>query len=64
MLGSGESILLFFWWVFGYLGRCVWNLSDQQDAVSPVSSYTTIFHVLYLLLSILVSIVMIAVITE
>ena len=25
------------------LGRCGWNLTDQQDEVSPVSSYATIF---------------------
>ena len=27
----------------GYLGRCGWNLSDPQDAVSPASSYAAIF---------------------
>ena len=27
----------------GYLGRCVWNLSDPQDAVSSASSCATIF---------------------
>ena len=30
-LGSGESILLVFWWFYGLFSRFGWNLSDQQD---------------------------------
>ena len=29
--------------LLGYLGRCGWNLSDQQDEVSPAPSYASIF---------------------
>ena len=31
-LGSGDSVLLVSSGFLGYLGRCRWNLSDQQDA--------------------------------
>ena len=34
------SLLEVFWVI--YLGRCGWNLSDQQDVVSPASSYAAI----------------------
>ena len=36
---SSASLLV----VLGYLGRCGWNLSDQQDEMSPASSYASIF---------------------
>ena len=42
-LGSGESFVVVFWQFSGLLSRCGWDLSNQQDEVSPVSSYTAIF---------------------
>ena len=41
-LGPGESILPVFW-RFSGLFRQVWVESDQQDVVSPASSYAAIF---------------------
>ena len=43
MLGSGEAILLVFWRFSGLFRQGGWNLRDQQDAVSPASSYAAIF---------------------
>ena len=42
-LGSRESVLLVFWQFSGLFRQMGWNLSGQQDEVSPVSSYAAIF---------------------
>ena len=46
-LGCGESVLLVFWWFSGLFRPMWWNLSNQEDEVSPASSYTAIFSAIF-----------------